>query len=206
MPVICTPTFVDAAIDAMVLFDRHFKLNLWPVDSTDDRRHDIRVMAAHSDLRGLSTELLDANSVVVGEFCIRFDRTDLLLPLDEDHWPLLDCVARGRFLVQRYGNESPYRDLLRLRWGPAATLPREEGDSCGSFYLGQSQRHRLIVTQSGPRFSFGDFTDEGAGRPHVFLLPEHADPVLLPFHLGQRLNAAVVLTRKGLQGRAIRSD
>jgi hypothetical protein len=211
MSAFAIPTLVDAAIDQMLSLDRHFELNLWPPHSIADRRHDIGLMASH-DLVALTTELLSASNVVLFEFVIRMEQFD---PTGEVHWPVLDRarVANGRLLVQRHGNkEAAYRDKLRLSWSAAASLDREPGDACvagdggGLFHLGQAHRRHLVVTQAGPRFAFADFADSTGPAAQVFLLQQWAAEPRLTFHVGQRLTALCVATKKGLQARAIRAD
>lgn len=189
-----TRTPVDIAIDRMLELDRHYDLKLWPPDALADRRHDITVMWQQSDLACLATEVHSRDGLVLFDYRICFDSTNLPHGNGKADWPLLDMtqVAGGRVLVVRHSKEPAYRHLLRLNWSPATALAREP------------HRHRLVVTQSGPLFAFAKLAHQPACDTHVFLLRKFAEAGL-NFHAGQRLTAEVVVTPKGLQGRDIRA-
>jgi cold shock CspA family protein len=191
-------------------------------------KHDLAVMLMHDDLDEVKLELIGSGDAVLTGFSIRFEEE----PGQEDHFdpaegielPLVDRekVARHRLIVSRSGREGEYEQFLKLSWSSAEKLQKRSGSTyeseharkitggrqSGAFHVGDGERHRLTVTQSGTK-GYAFARDHDLGQEGIFLHREYVEegaPVGngRAFEEGERLTAIVVQTPKGLQGRSIR--
>jgi hypothetical protein len=188
------PVVVNRLYEAAARYGQRDRL---PADR-DAFTHDLRVMAEHDDLRALRLELLDHAGTLVWSYAP---------DVESRAWPVLapSAIAAGRVIVDRAGREALYRSRLRLPWSPCARAHPgavdDLGGDDGHHRVGATNRLDLVVRSTGPRFAFARC--EALGRDDVFLAPIHA-PAGMRFFIGQRLTAAVVGTRQGVQARAIR--
>lgn len=215
---------VSKIVEQVAFVDRSLSLGLWTSEaSKQDWKHDLGVMRAFDDLEHVRLELLAADQTVVCEFRLAFNsRAGGPRRLDSGQGveiPLIErCLIAGqRVVITRRGREAQYKDLLKIRWGPAETLRKQDGDAFesehahaitggrqrGEFYVGTTARHRLVVTQTGTK-GYAFAKDLDLGVDDIFLLPKFA-PAGLLFHPGQQLTAVVVQVPRGLQARNIQA-
>jgi len=133
--------------------------------------------------------------------------------------PLLDrrLVADRRLIVQRHQQEGRYKHLLKMNWGPAATLQKSAGSTYASehaasitkgrqaarFHVSDAARHQLVVTQIGTR-GFFFAKDLDLDRDGVFVLAKHLPPAF-DVRVGARFTALVIATPRGLQARSMKA-
>lgn len=215
---------VSKAIEQLAFVDRSLSLGLWPSEaSKQDWKHDLSVMRAFDDLEHVRLEVLAADQRVLCEFRLAFNGSaGGPRRIDSGRGVEIPLIARRliagqRVIIERRGREAQYKDLLKIRWSPAETLRKQDGDTFesehthaitggrqhGEVYVDPAARHRLIVTQTGTKgYAFAKDLDLGVDG--VFLLPKFA-PAGLQFYPGQQLTAVVVQVPRGFQARNIQA-
>ena len=218
-------TAVVKAIAPLEFIARSYHLANW---FTAEQRtvliHDLVVMLNHHDLLHVRLELLDARSAILFEFRMEFADGKRVGQVRDSargvEVPVIDPsrVVSHRLLVHRSGKEPLYQHLLKMIWGSAEVLSKVAGDEIesehagkvtggrqkGTIFVNAAARHNLVVTQAFPSRGYAFARDLHLGRDGVFLLSSHA-PAGLDLLPGVRLQAIVIQTPRGLQGRALRA-
>jgi hypothetical protein len=183
-----------------------------------DLQADLFQMIRHQDLTNLRFELLGRDGRIAFEFKVEFDADKSAGGKAAESGgieiPVLrrDLIAGRRLVVNRKGADGDYKHLLKLPWGTAKVIPKNQGSAyasahaskitggrqAASFHVSDAARHRFVITQTGKK-GFAFAKDLVTNRDGIFLLVKDWPDDASELRIGTVFTGLLISVPKGLQ-------
>lgn len=205
----------------MTFIDRALELHHWPDGKpTADQLYDMEVMHQFGDLAAVTLELIDFGDAIRASFQFRFENIDSTPVVDAGgiELPLLDRsqIKTTRLIYHGKGNHLEYAHLLRDTYRPnPPKLPDHTraafesgharhisgGRQSAKFSIASADARKITIINTGEKgFCFAR-DDQGM---IIFIHRRDVEGNWNP-QVGDRgIAGGVVMTPKGLSGRAVR--
>jgi hypothetical protein len=204
-------TLIYSIVERLEFLGRSWSLDLFSNEVYKRKwASDLAVMHDNDALHAVRLELLDAQGRTV--FCYR-QKPGALGGAEQGSLPViaLEAVKSHRVMVE-FNNVDleTLRGYLQLSWRDGEQSKPVEGrviaaQTGSSYFVGDSQRHLLVITATGTRgYSFAE-TDGAPRIQGVFFHHRWLADCQQPVFKGARFSGVLVSTAEGVQARDLRA-